>query len=466
MADQPNIILINCDDLGYGDIGCYGSELNPTPHLDKLAAEGLKLTDFYQVSSVCSASRAGMLTGCYPPRVGIDWVLFPGDGLGLHPDEITIASLLKDVGYRTKLVGKWHCGDQPEFLPTNHGFDDYFGIPYSNDMGRSAKKDGESIKNPPLPLMRGSQVYQEQPDQAGITERYVDESLQFIDEAGDEPFFLYLAHMYVHTPLFVPEHFMEQSKNGRLGAAVAAIDWSIGEIMWALKKRGLDENTLVIFTSDNGGTGSKRASNGPLNGAKGTCWEGGHRVPCIMRWPGKIEPGNESSGIAASIDLYTTLAKLGGAQVPEDRQVDGKDLSDLIFKQSESPRDTFVYHAFGALQAVRKGPWKLYACRRSFPSKPVEENLKELYNLEEDVGESNNRYDSEPEVVAELTALLQQIREDLGDNVTQTVGTGLRAPGQVDNPVTLTEYDEDHPYIVALYDMFDRTGEEPFYKDR
>jgi len=461
MSKKPNIILINCDDLGYADLGCYGSERNDTPHLDKLAEEGVKFSEFYMVSSVCSASRAGMLTGCYPPRVGIDWVLFPGDKRGLHPNEITIARLLKDAGYRTKLVGKWHCGDQPEFLPTNHGFDEYFGIPYSNDMGMQAKKDGSRNSNPPLPLMRDDKVQQEQPDQAAITERYVDECLQFMDSAAGQPFFLYLAHMYVHTPLFIAEQFMKQSKNGRYGGAVAAIDWATGAIMHALMERGLDENTLVIFTSDNGGT--RRSENHPLRGTKGTCWEGGHRVPCIMRWPGKIRPGTEAKGIGASIDLYTTLARIGGAEVPTDRAVDGLDLSGVIFEEAKSPRETFIYHAFGALQAVRKGPWKLFNCRKGFPSSEPETGLRELYNLNDDVGETTNVFDKNPEVVAELSAILEEARKDLGDCISGTKGDGVRTPGEVKDPKPLTAYDENHPYIVALYDMFDRSGPEPKY---
>ncbi len=461
---KPNIILINCDDMGYGDLGCYGSRVNRTPHIDRMAEEGVRFTSFYMVSSVCSASRAGMLTGCYPPRVGIDWVLFPGDSCGLHPDEITIARLLKDAGYRTKLVGKWHCGDQPEFLPTNHGFDEYFGIPYSNDMGMQARKDGSRNANPPLPLMRNGEVAQEQPDQAALTERYVDECLRFLDQCGDAPFFLYLAHMYVHTPLFVPEHLMEASENGRYGAAMAAVDWAAGAIMHALKKRGLDENTLVIFTSDNGGTGSKRASNAPLRGTKGTCWEGGQRVPCIMRWPGKIRPGREESGIAASIDLYTTLATLGGTEVPTDRVVDGMDLSGVMLGEEESPRTTFVYHAFNHLQAVRKGPWKLRVCHRSFGADSLETGLKELYNLETDIGETANVYDRHPDIVQELTAIVEEAREDLGDCATGSVGSGVRTPGRVDDPKPLTAYDENHPYIVAMYDMYDRTGPEPKYR--
>jgi len=458
---KPNIVLVNCDDLGYADIGCYGSQLNSTPHLDRMAQEGVRFTDFYMVSSVCSASRAGMLTGSYPPRVGIDWVLFPGDKCGLHPDEITIARLLKDAGYRTKLVGKWHCGDQPEFFPTNHGFDDYFGIPYSNDMGMQARKDGSYNNRTPLPLMRGDKVHQEQPDQAAITERYVDECLQFLDDAGDGPFFLYLAHMYVHSPLFVSDHFMKDSKNGRYGGAVAAIDWAMGVIMHALKERGLDENTLVIFTSDNGGT--RRGSNAPLRGGKGSCWEGGQRVPCIMRWPGRIEPGRTESGIAASIDLYSTFAKLAGAQAPTDRAVDGLDITPVMLEGAESPRDTFVYHAFGALQAVRKGPWKLFVGRKSFGAESTEANLRELYHLADDIGETKNVYDEHPEIAAELTAIANKAREDLGDCIAGTKGAGVRTPGHVEDAKRLTAYDDDHPYIVALYDMYDRTGPEPKY---
>jgi len=458
---KPNIILINCDDMGYGDLGCYGSELNATPHIDRLAEEGVRFTDFYMVSSVCSASRAGMLTGSYPARVGIDWVLFPGDRCGLHPDEITIARLLKDAGYRTKLVGKWHCGDQEEFLPTNHGFDDYFGIPYSNDMGMQARKDGSRNKNPPLPLMRGDKVHQQQPDQAAITERYVDECVQFLDVAGEGPFFLYLAHMYVHSPLFISDHFMKDSKNGRYGGAVAAIDWATGVIMHELKTRGLDENTLVIFTSDNGGT--RKGSNAPLRGHKGTCWEGGQRVPCIMRFPGHIEPGRTESGIAASIDVYPTLARLAGAEAPTDRKVDGLDISGVMLEGSDSPREVFMYHAFGALQAVRRGPWKLRVCHRSFRAEDMETGLRELYNLAEDVGETKNVYDEHPEIVAELSAILEEARRDLGDNATDTQGEGVRTPGRAEDPKPLTTYDEDNPYIVAMYDMFDRTGPEPKY---
>ena len=318
-AKQPNIILINCDDLGYGDLGSYGSITNATPVLDKLAEEGVRFTDFYMASPVCSPSRGAMMTGCYPPRIGFGsfegWsVLFPGQGVGLNPEEITIARLLKDAGYATKLVGKWHCGDQDEFLPTRHGFDSYYGLPYSNDMGRQFEDD----KYPPLPLLRDEEVIQQQPDQTALTERYVEESVRFIRANTHRPFFLYLAHMYVHLPIYVPDPYLKESQNGPYGAAVALIDWAAGVLLNEIKELGLAENTLVIFTSDNGsrcrGGGG---SNGELRGVKGTTWEGGQRVPCVMHWPGTIPPGQVCRELASAMDFYPTLAYLGGADIPQ-----------------------------------------------------------------------------------------------------------------------------------------------------
>ena len=284
--DRPNIILINCDDLGYGDLGCYGSEVNKTPILDKLAGDGIRFTDFYMASSVCSPFRGAMMTGCYPPRIGFgsfdgQRVLFPGQGIGLNPNELTISKLLQKAGYATKIIGKWHCGDQKEFLPTRYGFDSYYGLPYSNDMGIQSQMwypRPSSLLHPPLPLMRDDEVIQEQPDQSGLTERYVEEATRFIRANVKKPFFLYLAHMYVHLPIYAQNRFIRESENGVYGAAVASIDWATGVILAELKRYNLDENTLVIFTSDNGSRlNDGGGSNGPLRGAKGSTWEGGQR---------------------------------------------------------------------------------------------------------------------------------------------------------------------------------------------
>jgi len=283
---KPNIVLINCDDLGYGDLGCYGSPANRTPHIDALAKSGKRFTDFYVGSPVCSASRAALMTGCYPQRIGFGHhsVLFPGEKVGLDPNETTIATQLKRAGYSTRIVGKWHCGDQPDFLPTNHGFDGYFGIPYSNDMGYQQGKSKEALC--PLPLMRDDVVIQEQPDQHGLTERYTDDAIQFIEQHRDRPFFLYLAHLYVHVPLFVPQPFLERSHNGVYGGAVECLDWSTGMIVDWLERSGLRENTLIIFTSDNGACGMPlAASNAPCRGTKGTTWEGANGCRASCRGP-------------------------------------------------------------------------------------------------------------------------------------------------------------------------------------
>ncbi|MAT78220.1 Cerebroside-sulfatase [Candidatus Poribacteria bacterium] len=457
MSNQPNIILINCDDLGYGDLGCYGSELNPTPHLDQMAAEGIQFTDFYMASPVCSPSRGAMLTGCYPPRIGFAefdgrWVLFPGQPLGLHPEEKTVASLLKEQGYATKIVGKWHCGDQKEFLPTRHGFDSYYGIPYSNDMGIQKKDD----IYPPLPLLLDEEVIQAQPDQASVTERYVEESVRFMRANQDQPFFLYFAHMYVHLPIYPPDRFMCESKNGRYGAAVQAIDWSVGVLLHELRQLGLDDNTLVIFTSDNGSRArGEGGSNEPLRGHKGTTWEGGQRVPCLMRWPSQIPAGTVSNGLVSAIDLCPTLVKLAGGQVPQDRIIDGEDISSLMRNEEEatSPRDTFFYYRLHNLMAIRSGKWKLHAYT---VGQSGLEPCNELYDLETDIGETANLYDHYPQVVAELESKLDACRQDLGDDIVGTEGQNVRPLGRIDNPQTLTQHDPEHPYIIAMYDLKDR----------
>ncbi|MCL5271319.1 MAG: sulfatase-like hydrolase/transferase [bacterium] len=458
-AAKPNVILINCDDLGYGDLACYGSPVNKTPVLDRLAAEGIRFTDFYMASPVCSPSRGAMLTGCYPPRIGFGsfdgrWVLFPGQPVGLNPVETTIAALLHRAGYATQIVGKWHCGDQPEFLPTRHGFDAYYGLPYSNDMGRQNTGGRQSAGDtyPPLPLLRGEEVIQEQPDQASLTERYVEECVRFIRVNAARPFFLYLAHMYVHLPIYAPQRFLRESVNGPYGAAVACVDWAAGVILHELRRLGLEENTLVIFTSDNGSRDrGEGGSNAPLRGTKGTTWEGGQRVPCIMRWPGRIPAGGICRELVASMDFHPTLAALAGAAIPADRMIDGLDLTPLLFAggQVSSPRHTFFYYRLNTLEAARHGRWKLHV-------RKADQAIAELYDLEADPGESVNLYDRQPEVVRELTALMDACRSDLGDEAAGVAGRNVRPIGRVDHPDTLTHYDPNHPYIEAMYDLKDR----------
>jgi arylsulfatase A len=465
----PNIVLINCDDLGYGDLGCYGSRSNETPALDALARDGLLLTDFYMASPVCSPSRAALLTGCYPPRIGFDQfdglpVLFPGQRFGIHDDEVTIAQVLSDAGYATRLVGKWHCGDQPGFLPTRRGFDGYYGIPYSNDMGRQRVEGNFSLPRimkklgvpfveemPPLPLLRDDQVIEAQPDQASLTDRFVEESVGFIRSHRDSPFFLYLAHIYVHLPIYVQERFESESKNGRYGAAVAAIDWATGVIVEELEALGLSDDTIVIFTSDNGSrAGGEGGSNEPLRGVKGTTWEGGMRVPFIIKWPARVPSGVTSSALIASLDLLPTLAHVTGSELRADRVIDGHDVSAVLLgDESMSPRQTFWYYRADQLEAVRVGRWKLFVSRDR-------ELIEELYDLEADPGESTDLAGKQPDVVIELRRHAESARHELGDSVTGTTGQARRVVGEVLEPVPLTTFDESHPYFMAEYDLPDR----------
>jgi len=417
-SKKPNFIIIFCDDMGYGDLGCFGSTKHRTPNIDRMAAEGSRFTSFYVTSGVCTPSRSSLMTGCYPRRVSMhksarnEWVLFPVAKKGLHPDEITIADLLKSQGYATACFGKWHLGDQPEFLPRRQGFDYYYGIPYSNDMGAKQRKI-----NPPLPLMRNEEVIEAPADQNTLTKRYTEEVIKFITANKDNPFFVYLPHTMVHNPVHSSENFRGKSANGGYGDAAEEIDWSTGEILATLKKFGLDDNTLVIFTSDNGAASRWGGSNLPLSGWKGSTMEGGMREPCVMRWPGKIPAGGECDELTSTIDLLPTLAKLAGTQAPDDRIIDGEDIWPLMAgkKDAKSPHEAFYYYRMDQLQAVRSGKWKLhlpYEIRRK--NKVTKAQLK-LYDLDADIGETTNVAEQNPDVARRLLALAEKARADLGD---------------------------------------------------
>ncbi len=464
---RPNVVLINCDDLGWGDLGCYGSTLNKTPAIDALAAEGMRFNAFYSASPVCSPARGALLTGCYPPRIGFGSfgglaVLFPGQRFGLNPSEISLATLLHGVGYRTQMVGKWHCGDQPEFLPTSHGFEHYFGLPFSNDMGRQVNTPPIFPKGglPPLPLLLDDEVIEQQPDQASLTERYLSEAIRFMRSARDQPFFLYFAHMYVHLPIYVQERFAKQSTNGAYGAAVESIDWTTSVIMHELRALGLDQDTIVIFTSDNGSLGNNPApwgspepiggSNGPLRGAKGSTWEGGQRVAGIVRWPRAVAAGQVSDAVVTAMDLYPTLASVCGAPLPTDRTIDGRDISGLLMGTTvESPHEAFIYFWKNNVEAVRSGRWKLHVSKQG-------EEMLALYDLQTDPAETTDVAEAQPEVVGRLRALIESATASLGDERLGIVGSDVRPIGRVDDPVPLTTYDPVHPYYMAEYDLSDR----------
>ena len=466
MASKPNVIIIFADDLGYGDLGCYGSKINQTPTLDKMADEGKKFSNFYVSSPVCSPSRASLMTGCYPQRISFGTfdglrVLFPGQGIGLSNEEKTVAKTFKESGYSTKIIGKWHCGDQEEFLPTNHGFDSYFGIPYSNDMGRQVKikdyipNDSSLHKitewdRPPLPLVRDKEVIQEQPDQRSIAERYTEDAVKFMRENKETPFFLYLAHMQVHLPLYAAEKFVKESKNGDYGACVASIDWSTKVIFDELKELGIDENTIVIFTSDNGSRlQNQGGSNGNLRGGKGQTWDGGQRVPCIIRWPGKINEGQQTDALSTTMDFLPSITKLIGGDLPS-KKIDGIEMSDLFFSnENSSKRDSFLYYNEDELEAIRYKNWKLHF-------KKEDKLINELYDLDSDISEKVNLYSSHKEIVSKLSTLADEFRKSLGDKYLDIKGEEVRPANRVDNPKPLTEYDENHPYMYAEYDKGER----------
>ena len=442
----PNFVVIMTDDQGYGDLSCYGAKHVSTPRIDQMAKEGARLTSFYVAAPVCTPSRAGLMTGCYPKRINMATgsnfgVLLAGDKKGLNPDEITIAEVLKSAGYKTGMFGKWHLGDQPEFLPTRQGFDEFFGIPYSHDI-HSFHPRQERFKFPLLPLLDGEEVVEMEPDADLLTRRFTERAVAFIKKHKDEPFFVYLPHPIPHAPLHVSPPFMEgvsedivaklaeedgnidyRTRDHLFRQAIAEIDWSVGQILDTLKANGIDENTLVLFTSDNGPPKNTiHASPGILRGNKGTTLEGGMREPTVIRWPGTIPAGKDNDEIMTAMDLLPTFAKLAGAKLPTDRTIDGKDISAVLRGEAKTPHDQFFYHGGNTLRAVRSGKWKLHWNKR----KPTA-----LYDLETDIAEKNNLIKANPDVVKRLASYLRAFERDIAEN--------NRPAGFVENPKPLSK---------------------------
>ncbi|MEM8525242.1 MAG: sulfatase [Bacteroidota bacterium] len=448
----PNIVLIFTDDQGYQDVGCYGSPDIKTPNLDQMAENGIRFSNFYVAQPVCSASRASLLTGCYPNRLGIHGAYSPYVGKGLNPEEETIAEILKPLGYATAIYGKWHLGSEPELLPTQQGFDEYLGIPYSNDMWPYHPWQGKVFNFPDLPLVENESVIDTLEDQSHITTLYTERAVEFIRKNKEQPFFLYVPHSMPHVPLFVSDKFKGKSEAGPYGDVIEEIDWSVGEILKTLRENDLEENTLVIFTSDNGpwlsyGIHSGRAL--PLREGKGTTWEGGVRVPCIMQWKGKIEANQIIEQAAMTIDILPTIAELTGAKLPE-RKIDGVNMTSLLMNEKEAAPHHEAYYFYyhrNQLQAVMSGDgrWKLYFPHqyRSLNGRvgtddglPIdyEQNKlteMELYDLQNNISETENVIATYPEVVAQLLIYAEKIRADLGDELTDRVGVGVREVGKV-----------------------------------
>ncbi len=448
--DKPNLVLILMDDMGYGDIAPFnGQTPNRTPHLDRMAREGMKLTSFY-AAPVCTPSRAQILTGCYAKRVSLPAVIFPASPVGLSSGEQTIAALLKRQGYATQAVGKWHVGDQPEFLPTRRGFDHYLGLPYSNDMGGEwdgAEDAPAGKRKPPLPLVRDEKVIETVPPAAQdrLTERYTDEAVKFIREQKDGPFFLYLAHTAVHVPLHPGASFRGKSANGTYGDWVEEADACAGRVLDTLRELKLAENTLVLFTSDNGPwltQGKNGGVAGPLRGGKGGTFEGGVREPTIAWWPGHVAPASTCDAPLGNIDLLPTFVMLAGGSVPSDRKIDGADFAPLLLGRSkDSPREAHFYFAGNRLEAVRSGPWKLAVAPQSegtgkpkVPEEGKRPGEPRLYNLDLDIGERTDVSAQNPEVVKHLQELVAKMDADLGSVKS---GPGVRPPGRVEHPKPL-----------------------------
>lgn len=452
-ADLPNIVVIFTDDQGYQDLGCFGSPNIKTPHIDKMAAEGARFTNFYVSQPVCSASRASLLTGCYANRVGVHGAFFPGVGKGLDPEEETIAEILKPLGYATGIFGKWHLGSEKDLLPTRQGFDEYFGIPYSNDMWPNHPAQ-EHFKFSPLPLIKGEEAIDSLDDQSMLTTQITEHAVDFIDRHKEQPFFLYVPHPMPHVPLFASDKFKGKSAAGIYGDVIEEIDWSVGQILSTLKRHGLDDNTLVVFTSDNGpwlnyGTHSGVAL--PLREGKGTALEGGVRVPCVMKWPAKINPSQVIDKPAMTIDLLPTIAKFTGAKLPI-RKIDGADMSYLMINKDDTAKPHheayYFYYKQNELHGILSGDgrWKLYLphAYRSINGRvgtsdgmPIDYTYDnamglELYDLKNDISETKNIADLQDDIVKQLLEHAEIARKELGDALTQREGEENRAVGEVE----------------------------------
>lgn len=448
----PNVVVVFTDDQGYGDLGCYGAKGFATPHIDRLAKEGVRFTDFYVSQPVCSASRTSLLTGCYANRLGIHGALGPNARVGIAAAETTLAEVCQSKGYATCAVGKWHLGHHPMFLPTRHGFDQYLGLPYSNDMW-PFHPEAKAGTYPPLPLFDGERVLNANvtaADQAHLTRQYTERAVRFVRENRERPFFLYLAHSMPHVPLFAGERFRGSSAQGAYGDVIQEIDWSVGEVLKALDELKLADNTLVIFSCDNGpwlSYGNHAGTAGPLREGKGTVWEGGVRVPFLARWPGRIPAGSVCREPAMTIDVLPTVARALGAELPR-LKIDGRDITPLLRGEAgaRSPHEAlYFYYGTNELQAVRSGSWKLYLPHtyRTMQGQPpgrdgtpgryrqVRMAAPELYDLAADIGEARNVFADQPDVVRRLMAHVEAARADLGDALTKRTGTGVREPGRM-----------------------------------
>lgn len=445
----PNVVIMFVDDMGYADIGAYGQAAYATPNLDAMAREGVKFTDFYVSQAVCSASRAALLTGAYSNRIGIHQALGPNNTHGIHDNETTLAELFKSRGYATAIYGKWHLGHHPQFLPTRHGFDEFYGIPYSNDMWPYHPETPENWGD--LPTFEGETVVGYNTDQSRFTTDFTERAVAFIERsvAREEPFFVYLAHPMPHVPLFVSEERAGRSGAGLYGDVIREIDWSMGQIVDALQRSGVDEQTLVVFSSDNGpwlSYGNHAGSAGPLREGKGTAFEGGVRVPFIARWPGTLDAGRTVSTPAMTIDVFPTMAALIDADLPE-LPIDGKSIWPLMTGASHtSPQEAyFFYYKLNELHAVRSGRWKLqfpHTYRTMTGQKPGKDGIPGkynngaeiglvLYDLEADIGESTDVAAEHPDVVERLSRLADAARAELGDALTGARGAGVREPGRI-----------------------------------